>query len=33
MELPEAAIDPEQLRQVILNLTVNAVQAQPEGGK
>ena len=32
-ELPEIAIDPEQLRQVILNLTVNAIQAQPEGGK
>ncbi len=32
-DLPEVAVDPEQLRQVILNLAVNAIQAQPEGGR
>jgi len=31
--LPDVAVDPEQLRQVILNLVVNAIQAQPEGGR
>ena len=30
--LPLFECDPEQLRQVILNLTINAIQAMPEGG-
>ena len=31
-DLPDVAVDPEQLRQVIMNLAVNAIQAQPDGG-
>lgn len=31
-DLPEAAIDEDALRQVILNLTLNAFEASPEGG-
>ncbi|MBL8231503.1 MAG: hypothetical protein JNL98_23610 [Bryobacterales bacterium] len=30
--LPKADCDPQQIRQVILNLTMNAVQAMPAGG-
>jgi two-component system, NtrC family, sensor histidine kinase HydH len=31
--LPRVSCDPEQLRQVFLNLTLNAVQAMPRGGR
>ena len=30
--LPDVLCDPEQIRQVILNLTLNAIQAMPNGG-
>jgi two-component system, NtrC family, sensor histidine kinase HydH len=34
-ETPEAAIlvDPEQVKQVLINILINAIQAQPGGGK
>jgi two-component system sensor histidine kinase HydH len=31
--LPVVRSDPEQLKQVILNLTINAIQGMPEGGE
>lgn len=32
-DLPEARIDPDRVKQVILNLVANAVQCQPDGGR
>jgi PAS domain S-box-containing protein len=32
-ELPGILVDPDQIRQVFLNLSSNAVQAMPEGGR
>ena len=32
-ELPPVAVDPEQIKQVLLNLVINSVQAMPNGGK
>ncbi len=31
--VPEITCDPEQIKQVLLNLTINAVQAMPDGGE
>ncbi len=31
--LPEVAIDPDRMRQVILNLCLNALEAMPDGGE
>ncbi len=31
--LPPVSVDPEQIKQVLLNLVINAVQATPDGGK
>lgn len=32
-DLPMVAVDPEQMKQVLLNLVINAVQAMPRGGR
>ncbi len=32
-DLPEVELDPDQIQQVLINMTTNAVQAMPEGGK
>ncbi|HXG86195.1 MAG TPA: ATP-binding protein [Pyrinomonadaceae bacterium] len=31
--LPAISLDPEQIKQVLLNLAINSLQAMPEGGK
>ena len=31
--LPSVSVDPEQIKQVLLNLVINAVQAMPNGGQ
>jgi two-component system sensor histidine kinase HydH len=32
-ELPSISVDPEQIKQVLLNLVINAIQAMPNGGE
>ena len=32
-DIPAIACDPEQIKQVLLNLTINSVQATPDGGE
>jgi signal transduction histidine kinase len=32
-DVPAIACDPEQIKQVLLNLTINSVQAMPDGGE
>jgi len=32
-QLPAVECDPEQLKQILLNLTINSIQAMPEGGE
>lgn len=31
--VPNVLVDPEQIKQVLLNILINAIQAQPKGGK
>ena len=31
--VPEVSVDPEQMKQVLLNLVINAIQAMPSGGE
>lgn len=32
-DVPEVPLDPEQIKQVLLNLVINAIQAMPSGGE
>jgi signal transduction histidine kinase len=32
LNIPEIMVDPEQIKQVLLNLVINAIQAMPSGG-
>jgi signal transduction histidine kinase len=32
-DVPAITCDPEQIKQVLLNLTINSVQAMPDGGE
>ena len=32
-DIPEAPVDPTQIKQVFLNILMNAVEAMPDGGK
>ena len=32
LELPRVSLDPEQLKQILINLAKNAIESMPEGG-